>query len=101
MTLDEYRIEIIEKLKGFSDPARARGLLAEVDLAFTSGRLSIATRRAFWEGLHDDLDVAAQEAHLLVGARGASTLVAVISVAQSAIEAYVLVLAREMDKPTL
>lgn len=88
MTLEQYRIQIVERLKTFREPSQARTLLAEVDLALKSSQVSPHGQKAFWEVLTDDLDVMAQDAPLLVGVQDAGVLVLVVATAQSGIELF-------------
>lgn len=88
MTLEEYRIQIVERLKGFRDPAQVRKLLAEVDLALKSSQISPSGQKAFWDVLTEALDVVAQDAPLLVGVQDAAELVRIVAAAQSGIDLY-------------
>jgi hypothetical protein len=99
MTFDEYRIQTIEKLKGFGDAAEARVLLAEVDLVLGSSHISDRAQKTFWEALSNDLDVIAQEATLFVGKQAVEKLREVISAAQTAIRLYQEVLTRNAASP--
>jgi hypothetical protein len=66
MTLEEYRIQVIERLKASQDPVKARGLLAEVELVLTNSRIGDRAQKTFWETLNNDLDIVAQESTLLL-----------------------------------
>jgi hypothetical protein len=52
MTLEEYRIQVIERLKARQDPVKARGLLAEVELVLTNSRIGDRAQKTFWETLN-------------------------------------------------
>jgi hypothetical protein len=88
MTLEEYRIHIIGRLKAFRDPAEVRELLAQVDLGLKGTGVSVSGQSAFWEALTQDLNGVAHDAPLLVGVQDAELLVRVVSAAQSGIEWY-------------
>lgn len=85
MTLEEYRIQIVDKVRNLRDPARARSLLEEVDLVLTSSRLTSTTAKRFWEELHSDLQVIADEASRLLQRAEGIALRTVVSAAQSVI----------------
>ena len=99
MTLDEYRVQVIEKLKACRDPARARGQLAEVDLVLMNSRISDRVQKTFWETLNNDLDVLAQESTLLLEKPAATALSAVIAAAQTVIAQYRLLIASDQQNP--
>jgi hypothetical protein len=83
LTLDGYRIQVLERLKGCQDPARARDLLAEVDLMLGASGLSPRAQQAFWQGLSTDLEVVAEESTKLLGKDRAVRLTAVVLAAQA------------------
>jgi hypothetical protein len=89
MTLEEYCIQVIEKIKACRDPARVRDLLSEVDGLLTRSRIGHHTRATFWEALNNDLDVVAQESTLLLERQAATALSAVVA-AQTVIAQYQL-----------
>ena len=57
LSLDGYRIQVLENLRVCRDPRKARDVLAEADVVLNASGLSRAAQRAFWEGLDTDLDV--------------------------------------------
>ena len=61
LSLNGYRVQVLEKLKRCPDVGRVRDLLAEVDLSLGTNDLSESAQRAFWEGLYTDLDILAEE----------------------------------------
>jgi len=91
LSLDGYRIQVLEGLKNCGDPQRARDVLAEVDVALNAPDLSPRAQRAFWEGLDTDLDVVADEWLRLLGKERASTLSAIIAAAKGDIAGYIRV----------
>ena len=92
LTLDGYRIQVLEKLKGCRDPGRARDLLAEVDVMLSASELSPKAQQAFWHALSTDLEVVAEESTKLLGKDAAATLSGVVAAAQSDIAQYLVVL---------
>jgi len=88
VTLEEYRIQVIEKLKVCGSAASARSLLAEVDLLLTNSRISDRGLRTFWEALNNDLDMVAQDSTVLLNNKAATELSAVIAAARAAIFEY-------------
>jgi hypothetical protein len=99
VTLEEYRIQFIEKLKACRDPANVRGLLAEVDLVLMKSGISDRVQRTFWETLNNSLDVVAQESTLLLEKQAATALSAVIAAAQTVIAQYLVLLANDQQSP--
>jgi hypothetical protein len=97
MTLEEPRIEVMQKLKACRDPVQARELLAEVDLALMKSQISVRAQKRFWEALKKDLDVLAQESAVLLGNQAAVALSGVIVAAQATISPYQLTLASDED----
>ena len=65
MTLEEYRIQILDRIKACQDSVAARDVLAEVDVALSNAKMSSSTQQEFWTGLHDDLEVVAEDARFL------------------------------------
>ena len=92
LSLDGYRIQVLERPKHCPDPGRARGVLVEVDVALRGTGLSDKAQMAFWESLSTDLDVVAQEWAHLLPRHAAITLRAVTAAAQADISQYLLVL---------
>jgi hypothetical protein len=88
VALEDYRIQIIEQLKAARGTARARDLLAEVDMVLASARLSPTAKEAFWDGLNSDLDILAEESKGVPGKEPAALLSAVIAAAQVAVLKY-------------
>jgi hypothetical protein len=61
VSLDGYRIQVLEKLRSCSDSRKAREILAEADVILNASGLSRPAQRAFWEGLNTDLEMLAEE----------------------------------------
>lgn len=88
VTLEDYRIQIIEQLKAAHGTERAHDLLAEVDMVLASARLSSAAQGAFWDSLHSDLDVLAEVSKEVLGKEAAAALGEVVAAAQGAVLKY-------------
>ena len=99
MTLDEYRAEVIEKLKACRDLARARDLLFEVDVMLGSAGLDTRAQRTFWQALESDLARVAQDSTRHLERQAAIALGGVPGVAQAEIAHYVLLLDSEDADP--
>jgi hypothetical protein len=92
LTLDGYRIQVLERLKGCPDPGRARDLLAEVDVVLGTSQLSPTAQQAFWHSLATDLEVVAEESTKLLAKDAAAGLAMVLAAAQADIAQYLLIL---------
>jgi hypothetical protein len=88
MMLDEYRVKVIERLKGCRDSVVARNILAEADIVLMNGQLTRLTQDKFWETLYEDLEALGEEAKFMTDRAGAVTLSTVIVAAQSRIARY-------------
>jgi len=100
VTLEDYRIQIIEQLKAARGTGRARDLVAEVDMVLASTRLSTAAREAFWDSLSSDLDILAEESKVLLQKEAAAVLGAVITAAQGAVLKCRRLLAKDKTRST-
>lgn len=85
LSLDGYRIQVLERLRSSRDPREARDVLAEADVILNASGLSRQAQRAFWQGLDTDLDV------LLEDPTGA--LSAIIGAAKTDIAKYLKLIA--------
>lgn len=87
MIFDEYLLQLLERLKSCTDPARAGELLAEVDAMLTATDVSEGAQKEFWQNLNHELNVFA---HRLSRPSTRSVISArsVIAVAQAAIAQY-------------
>jgi hypothetical protein len=88
MTLDEYRLQMFEKLKACSQVPQVRELLSEVHTMLASARMSDSSQKAFWQSLNHDLNVLVHESQKLPQQSGASMSRTVIATAQAAIAQY-------------
>ena len=88
LSLDGYRIQVLERLKSCADTYKLRDILAEVDVTLNATGLSTGAQRAFWEGLYTDLDVLAEESMRLLGRHAAIALSAIIAAARIDIAQY-------------
>jgi hypothetical protein len=95
-SLDDYRAQIVAKLRVASGPNGVRALLAEVHLMLAGAKLSKRARSAFWESLKNDLDVLAEDYKGLLGKDAASALGAVLAAAHGAIGQYQRLLKTDM-----
>jgi hypothetical protein len=86
-TLEEYRADILGRIKACTDPVRARDVIAEVDLAFSATSMSEGAKAEFWQTLTHDLSVLA---HRLSRppSRPVAKIRSVIAIAQAAIAHY-------------
>lgn len=88
VTLEDYRIQIIEQLKAAHGTQRAHDLLAEVDMVLASARLSTAAQGEFWDSLHSDLDMLAEVSKEVLGKEAADALGEVVTAAQGEVLKY-------------
>jgi hypothetical protein len=88
MTLDEYRLQVFEKLKACTEASRVRELLSEVQTMLASSRMSDGGQKAFWHSLNHDLNVLAHQLKRPPEQAGAGVSRAVIATAQAAIAQY-------------
>jgi hypothetical protein len=65
MTLEEYRLKVVQRLRACDDSVAARGVLAEVDLKLMHNRMNPSRQERFWRNLHGDLDNLTDQARLL------------------------------------
>jgi hypothetical protein len=61
LSLDGYRIQVLERLRSCRDGRKAREILAEADVVLNASGLSRPVQRAFWQGLDTDLDVLGED----------------------------------------
>ena len=88
ISLEGYRIQVLEKIKATRDPQRARDLIAEVDVALRATGLRRAAQRAFWEALHTDIEVLTEESATVLGRDLATDLGDIIAAAETEIRRY-------------
>jgi hypothetical protein len=99
ITLEDYRLQIMEQLKAAADAECAREVLARVDLVLGSTRLSTSTQEAFWESLNSDLHILARESKGLLRREVAAALSTVIEAAQDEVLKYRRLLENDASKP--
>lgn len=85
MTLEEYRVLILEQLRQCKDAKTARNLLADADLFLRNSRLTQITQDRFWETLEDDLMIIADEAKKI---QGSAALGAVVEAARARVHRF-------------
>lgn len=88
MVLEEYRTQVIERLKACRDTIAVRAVLAEADLILMSSQLTAITRDKFWETLEEDLDVIRKESKNIADRKAAAILDALLAAAQARIARY-------------
>jgi hypothetical protein len=88
VTLEEYRLQVLEQLKASPGTAWARDVLARADMVLASARLTTATQDAFWETLNSDLHILAEESKQLLGREVATALTVIIDAAQDEVQKY-------------
>lgn len=85
MTLEEYRIQLVQRIRDCSSPAEACSLIGEGDLVLAQSQLSERTQRLFWSNLHADLEVLREDLIGVPERAGRSVRGAVLVAAQVAI----------------
>ena len=88
MTFDEYRLQLLERLRVCRDPASARNIIAEGELMLVNGQLTQLTHDRFWESMEEQLDALGEEAKFLADPKAADTLGIVVAAARSRIARY-------------
>ena len=88
LSLEGYRIQVLEKLKALGDPQRARDLIAEVDVVLRATDLRRPAQRAFWEALYTDIDVLTEEVTTVLRKDLAAELAGIIDAAKTEIRRY-------------
>jgi len=88
ISLEGYRIQVLEKIKATREPQRARDLIAEVDVALRATGLRRGAQRAFWEALHTDIDVLTEESVTVLGRDLAAELSDIIATAKTEIRRF-------------
>jgi hypothetical protein len=83
--LDEYRIELFERLKRCSGSAAARDLIEEGNLVLAASDLEERTMQSFWLALRIDLLRLAEDAAVLADPEARARLVSIISAARTTI----------------
>jgi hypothetical protein len=61
MTLDEYGIQLLERIRNCSSPTKARDLIAEGHLFLAQSHLSERTLRTFWSSLRASLEFLSED----------------------------------------
>ena len=97
LSLDAYRIRVVEKLKVCHDARQARHLLSEVEAALAATGLSLRAQQAFWHGLATDLEVVAEESPRLLAKDRGATLKRVLAAAQADIARHLGILSSSLS----
>jgi hypothetical protein len=61
MTLEEYRLRLLERIKACSGPERVGDLLSEVQMMLAQASLSVDSIKNFWSSLKDNLEILEEE----------------------------------------
>lgn len=85
MTLEEYRRHLIERFKACGDASAARNLVAEAELMLANSRLAPVTQAAFWEELHQDLDILLEDTKFMTDRQASVKLSTIVLAAQARI----------------
>jgi hypothetical protein len=85
MTLDEYRVQLVEQLKKLRDERAARLLIQEADSNLQNHSISDSGQLGFWQALDSDLETAKRDSQLLLERQAAAALSQVIAAAQAVI----------------
>lgn len=85
MTLDEYRIQLVEQIKQLRDEPATRRLINEANAALQDSKISSRAQEEFWQDLNGDLENARRKAETVLERQAAASLSQVIAAAQAAI----------------
>jgi hypothetical protein len=85
MTLDEYRLQMLQRIRDCSFPDRARDLIAEARQFLAQSRLNEPTLRALWSNLRADLEVLSEDLIDVAERSGRSQRGAILAAAHVAI----------------
>jgi hypothetical protein len=100
MTLEEYRIQLLNRLKECSSPAKALELVDEAALVLAQSQVSENTLRKFWTDLREDLQMLVDESAPDLGERGSRAVhIAVMTVARLGVADYLNQLDERPRKP--
>ena len=88
MTLDEYRLRLLDRLKACSGPAGARELVAEAQMVLAHSALTQRSLDQFWSGFRNDLQYLLEGAEALREREARATLGSAIAAAQGAIDQF-------------
>jgi hypothetical protein len=96
LSIDGYRIQVVEKLKACHDAREVRQLFSEVEAVLAATGLSLRAQRSFWQGLATDLEVVAEESPRLLEKGRAARLAGVLAAAQADIARYLGILSSSL-----
>jgi hypothetical protein len=99
MALGEYRIQLLDRLKECSSPAKALELMDEARLLLAQSQLSEATLQKFWTDLREDLQILVESASDLRERGPRAVRISVMTVARLAIVDYLNQLEERPQKP--
>ena len=95
LSLEGYRIQVIEKLSAMQDPSGAHDVINEVDMVLRASGLSSPAQNAFWEALYTDLDVIAEERRGILGKETAAVFGAIIETAKTDVRRFLQLVSKE------
>ena len=87
-SLDEYRLQVLARLRACEGPDEALRVLAEAECVLDTSGLRDRAVRTFWQDLSDGLEVIAQESTHLLDKQAFVRLSVVISASLAAITEY-------------
>jgi hypothetical protein len=99
MTLEEYRIQLVDRLKQCSSPAKALELVDEAALVLAQSQVSENTLEKFWTHLREDLQILVENASDLREPGPRAVRIAVMTVARLAIADYLNQLGERPPRP--
>lgn len=85
MTLDEYRLQLVEQINGLRDERAARSLIEEANTSLQNSSIITRAQSEFWQALNGDLENASTKAKKLLEKQAAAALSQVIAAAQAVI----------------
>jgi hypothetical protein len=99
MTLEEYWIQLLDRLKECSSPAKALELVDEVHLVLAQSHVSENTLQKFWTDVREDLRILVQSASDLRERGSRAARISVMTVARLAIADNLNLLEERPRKP--
>ena len=85
MTLDKYRLQILQQIRDCVSPAKAVELVAEAHVVLSQSQLTARTLQMFWSQLRADLDVLTEERMDAAESAGRAARGGILAAAQNAV----------------
>lgn len=82
MTLEEFRLTLVDRLRQCRDAAGAREIVIDAELVLANVPLTDLTYDRFWETMEEDLDALAGEAKLASDRKAGTILDSVVAAAR-------------------